>query len=176
MFGITNNKKRRELPTGCLPVFEAFALPLHRISNNKKAHAREICINQLPAHTGVEVEIQSTNADTSSVALSSGTKSCEVFRVEDNDVVASFVNNKISSANLTDCASSSQSRWCKDNSFRNTMVSEEQGKCWKRCIFPPSIAFCNLTTVFFDKIGTETDWKHRAKPSRRNAENKKRCH
>lgn len=83
-------QKRRELPTGCLPVFEAFALPLHRISNNKKAHAREICINQLPAHTGVEVEIQSTNADTSSVALSSMLKSCEVFEDEDNDVVSVF--------------------------------------------------------------------------------------
>lgn len=55
------------------------------------------------------------------------------------------------------------------------MVSEDQEKRWKLCIFPPSIAFCNLTTVFFDKIGTETDWKHSAKPSRENAENKKRC-
>ena len=61
------------------PTFEAFALPLHWISNDKKAHAREICIYQLPTHTGVEVEIQSTNADTSSVALSSMQKSCEVF-------------------------------------------------------------------------------------------------
>ena len=45
-------QKRRELPLGCLPVFEAFALPLHWISNDKKAHAREICIFALLALHG----------------------------------------------------------------------------------------------------------------------------
>lgn len=34
------------------PTFEAFALPLHWISNDKKAHAREICIYQLPTQHG----------------------------------------------------------------------------------------------------------------------------
>jgi hypothetical protein len=43
-----------------------------------------------PYPTGVEVEIQSTNADTPSVALSS-LKKVAKFQSEDNDVVASFV-------------------------------------------------------------------------------------
>jgi hypothetical protein len=44
-----------------------------------------------PYPTGVEADIQSTNADTSSVALSSWNRKLRSFNDEDNDVVASFV-------------------------------------------------------------------------------------
>ena len=55
-----------------------------------------ICIYQLPAHHGRGLgEVHFTAMDASAVALSSQMKFCENFGNEDNDVVASFVYNKI---------------------------------------------------------------------------------
>lgn len=65
------HKKRRELPNSCLPAWRLLALPVQKDKQRSKAHAREIYSITPKPNTGVEVEKQSTYADTSTVALSS---------------------------------------------------------------------------------------------------------